>query len=245
MERLNLDEMVMGLADKALNAVLDDAAFIGTAAPMYGGKVQFDLVLHYVAVIEEGLERLKTHLVCDFADGASASALARALGISRQTFYNRYSAEIKERDEELVPVKSALTLRFAHARLAGREASGTELTDRQGKYLDIVVGMLREDRTDNGRNGVIGCALRDRVIDAETIAWAADAFKHDGEPDAKPKLNERKPAASKLPENLIEEWTRFREEAERQGLRPTQEAFAHKYGVSRATLSRALKKAGV
>lgn len=51
------------------------------------------------------------------------------------------------------------------------------------------------------------------------------------------------PAASKLPDNLIEEWEKYQEAERQAGRKPTQEAFAKQYGVSRPTFSRELKKA--
>lgn len=221
MEQLDLNEMVIDLADKTLNAVLDDATFVSTPTDTaFSGNI--DLALRYLAVVEEGLARLKTHLVCDFAGSTSVSAMARALGISRQTFYHRYSAVIKERSEALLPVRHAFHLRFAHAQLAAREASGKEFTDRQGEYFNHFIDILRKCQTDDERKDVIGYALQKRVIDANTIAWGARALEQADELNAEqadeldteePKLNLRKPASSRPPENLTEEWNRFREEA--------------------------------
>lgn len=51
------------------------------------------------------------------------------------------------------------------------------------------------------------------------------------------------PAASKLPDNLLEEWEKYQADEKKAGRKPTREKFAEHYGVSRATFSRALKKA--
>nr|WP_192957018.1 hypothetical protein [Bifidobacterium pseudocatenulatum] len=56
-------------------------------------------------------------------------------------------------------------------------------------------------------------------------------------------LKSSTPAAAKLPDNLLEEWQKYQNKAKDEGKNPTRESFAKLYGVSRATFSRALKKA--
>lgn len=79
------------------------------------------------------------------------------------------------------------------------------------------------------------------MMEAEDKAYKAahpteaDPFEAFGLPAA--------PAAAKLPANLIEAWGEFQDEAKKAGRKPTRDAFAKLYGVSRATFSRALKKA--
>lgn len=52
-----------------------------------------------------------------------------------------------------------------------------------------------------------------------------------------------RPAAARLPKNVIEEWRKFQEAEKAAGRKPTQQVFSAKYGVSRSTFARALKRA--
>lgn len=64
-----------------------------------------------------------------------------------------------------------------------------------------------------------------------------------GDPFALFGLTNPTPAASKLPDNLAEEWENYQASEKEAGRKPTREKFAKRYGVSRATFSRALKRA--
>ena len=52
-----------------------------------------------------------------------------------------------------------------------------------------------------------------------------------------------RPAAARLPKNVIEEWRKFQEAEKAAGRKPTPQVFSAKYGVSRSTFARALKRA--
>lgn len=88
-ERLDATEVVRGTADDTLNSILETLESLE-----YGN---FTDALRYVALIEEGMEKVREQAVMDAAlGGEPATAMSEALGGGRQTFYRKYSSLIKK-----------------------------------------------------------------------------------------------------------------------------------------------------
>lgn len=89
MKHLDATEVVRGTADDTLNSILETLESLE-----YG---HFTDALRYIALVEEGMEKVREQAVMDAAlGGESATAMSEALGGSRQTFYNKYAPLIKK-----------------------------------------------------------------------------------------------------------------------------------------------------
>lgn len=184
-ERLDATEVVRGTADDTLNSILETLESLE-----YGN---FTDALRYVALVEEGMEKVREQAVMDAAlGGESATAMSEALGGSRQTFYNKYSSLIKKArkqreadttdfDEFADAREKRNTIRFVGGEIQTTtdplDASYEPLDDYQQAFEKSFRNALEAQLTaSNGKwKAVVKKALMAHVLPAHTVLEIKDA----------------------------------------------------------------------
>lgn len=105
MKQLDTDEMVSGMVNDSLDAILDRARFIGKGSMK--DERQFEWIMRYLVLMEDGLEELTKSLACGFAARkVSTKALSRGLGIDESVFdarYGRLVERLKTHPDDFIP----------------------------------------------------------------------------------------------------------------------------------------------
>lgn len=185
MKHLDAKEVVRGTADDTLNSILETLESLE-----YG---HFTDALRYVALVEEGMEKVREQAVMDAAlGGESATAMSEALGGSRQTFYNKYANLIKkarkQRDEDTTDFdefadaqEKRSTIRFINGEIQATtdplDASYEPLDDYQQAFEKSFRNALETQLTaPNGEwKAVVKKALLAHVLPTNTVLEIKDA----------------------------------------------------------------------
>lgn len=134
MKPLSTNEVVAAEADSALNTILDTIEFLES-----GGC--FPDALRYISIIENGLEQVKESAIVDAViGGESATSMADALQISRQTFYNRHADSVKKAKQQ----EQADMLSFAEDKAESTFCNG-EMT-KTGEKLNSYYSTLDKEQ---------------------------------------------------------------------------------------------------
>lgn len=185
MKHLKTTEAVRGTADETLNSILETLESLE-----YG---DFTDALRYVALVEEGMEKVREQAVMDAAlGGESATAMSEALGGSRQTFYNKYAPLIKkaraQRDADTTDFdefsdeqKKRSTIRFVGGEIQATtdplDASYEPLDDYQQAFEKSFRNALESQLTaPNGEwQAVVKKALLAHVLPTNLVLEIKDA----------------------------------------------------------------------
>ena len=181
MDTLKTDETVMTEADNALNRIFDTVEWLESG--------RFSDALRYVSIIENGIAQIKKSAIIDAViGGESATTMAEALQLSRQTFYNRHALDMKEakkkESEDLMSFAEKKTVeRFQDGKITKgtelREVYDEPLDDEQEAYyhsfLDAMEKALLEGSSE--WHGLVEKALKSHIIPADRVITAVRQAK--------------------------------------------------------------------
>lgn len=181
MDNLKSGETVMTEADKALNRIFDTVEWLESG--------RFSDALRYVSILESGLAQIKKSAIIDASiGGESATTMAEALQLSRQTFYNRHAEDMKEakkrETEDLMSFAEEKTVeRFQDGKLTKgtelRKVYDEPLDEQQEAYyhafLDAMEKALLEGSSE--WHGLVEKALKSHIIPADRIIKAVRQAK--------------------------------------------------------------------
>lgn len=181
MNTLKTVETVTAEADNALNRIFDTVEWLESG--------RFSDALRYISIIESGVAQIKKSAIVDAViGGESATTMASALQISRQTFYNRHAEDMREAKkreaEDLMSFAEGKTVeRFQDGKLTKgtelREVYDEPLDEQQEAYyhafLDAMEKALLEGSSE--WHGLVEKALKAHIIPADRVITAVRQAK--------------------------------------------------------------------